>query len=78
MKKNNMNKQDAILAMQMGNKVTHQYFTSDEWMTMDGIGRIVFEDKVSMPLHEFFNDRQGAGWEGGYTLFNDEQNVQEL
>ena len=31
-----MSKEEAIQAMQEGKKVTHSYFSKDEWMTMQG------------------------------------------
>ena len=38
-----MNKNEAIKAMQDGKKLTHNYFSKDEWMTMQG-NRIILED----------------------------------
>lgn len=63
-----MTKEEAIQAMQEGKKVTHQYFSDNEWMTMEG-NRIVLEDGVSCWSHEFWADRNGLGWSDGYSLF---------
>ena len=38
-----MTKEEAIKAMQDGKKVTHRYFSSNEWMSMHD-GLIVLED----------------------------------
>ena len=63
-----MDKEEAIRAMQAGNKVTHTYFTPDEWMTMKG-SRIILEDGSSCWAYEFWADRNGFGWSDGYSLF---------
>ena len=63
-----MDKEEAIRAMQAGNKVTHTYFTPDEWITMEG-NRIIFEDGYSCWAHEFWANRDGFGWNDGYSLF---------
>ena len=63
-----MNKEEAIEAMQEGNKITHANFAWDEWITMKG-NRIIFEDGYSCWTHEFWADRKGFGWSDGYSLF---------
>ena len=65
-----MNKQEAILAMQEGKKVTHLYFSPNEWMTMKE-GMIVLEDGVIYPPKEFWQWRTDRGWNDGYELFNE-------
>ena len=65
-----MNKQEAILAMQEGKKVTHRYFSPNEWMAMKD-GMIVLEDGVICPPEEFWQWRTDAVWNDGYELFND-------
>jgi hypothetical protein len=64
-----MTKEEAIKAMREGKKVTHTYFGSKEWMTMQG-NIVVFEDGVTMWESEFWELRQGIGFENGYSLFN--------
>lgn len=44
-----MTKQEAITAMREGKKVTHRYFSSNEWMTFDNDGKILLEDGVKCP-----------------------------
>lgn len=65
-----MSKEEAIQAMKAGKKVTHQYFTPDEWMTMRE-GFIAFEDGVVCTPQEFWQWRTDTGWDDGYKLFND-------
>ncbi len=63
-----MTKQEAISAMLRGEKVTHDYFDDNEWMTMED-GEIVLEDGVRCEPEEFWNYRQDAMYNDGYSLF---------
>ena len=65
-----MNKQEAILAMQEGKKVTHRYFGANEWITMKD-GMIVLEDGVICPPEVFWQWRTDTCWDSGYELFNE-------
>lgn len=65
-----MTKEEAIEKMKAGEKVTHRYFTSDEWMTMEG-GKIVLEDGVRCSTHEFWRWRTDDVWNDGYEIFNE-------
>lgn len=70
-----MKKAEALKAMCKGEKVTHRYFSSNEWMTIEN-GKILFEDGVRCNQEDFFNYRQKAGWEDGYSLFNKALNAE--
>jgi hypothetical protein len=63
-----MTKEEAIAAMRQGKRVTHHWFTSDEWMTIDR-GEILLEDGVRCDYYEFWNSRFQEGWKDGYSLF---------
>ena len=63
-----MNKQEAIEAMKEGKRVTSQYFTRDEWMTMEH-GRIFFEDGCVCWPREFWCSRDDKSWDNGYSLW---------
>lgn len=65
-----MTKKEAIQLMREGKKVTHTYFSNDEWMTIKN-GKILLEDGVVCSLSEFFLWRQEEGWEDGYMLFEE-------
>lgn len=65
-----MNKEEAIQAMQEGKKVTHRYFTPDEWMTMR-MGMVVLEDGVVCTPQEFWQWRTDSVWNNGYKLFEE-------
>lgn len=54
--------------MEQGVKMTHAYFSSNEWVTYSN-GRILFEDNVRMSIHEFWADRRGPGFDNGWSEF---------
>jgi hypothetical protein len=47
-----MSKEEAIQAMKEGKKVTHRFFSSDEWMTIEN-GFLLLEDGVRISLEDF-------------------------
>lgn len=64
-----MTKDEAIKAMREGAKVTHTYFTGDEWITM--LGNIVrMEQGQECWSSEFWRDRQGESWETGWSIYS--------
>ena len=64
-----MSKEEAIQAMKEGKKVTHRFFSSDEWMTIEN-GFLLLEDGVRISLEDFFNFRSDSLWDNGYELYN--------
>lgn len=60
-----MTKAEAIEAMNRGEKVAHQFFTSEEWMTAGGLG-YAFEDGCTCYTDEFWKTRTGKDWETGW------------
>lgn len=67
-----MNKQEAILAMGEGKKITYKYFSPNECMSMKD-GMMVLEDGVipgvTCTPEEFWKYRTDAKWDDGYKLF---------
>ncbi len=63
-----MIKDEAIVLMSEGHKLTHKWFSSDEWATMNG-GYVVFEDSCSCPARVFWADRTDDSWNTGWRLF---------
>jgi hypothetical protein len=63
-----LTKQEAIKLMQEGKRITHRYFSADEWMTMNNKGYILLEDGVQCSLSEFFRWRTDETWNDGYSL----------
>lgn len=64
-----MTKNEAIAAMLSGNKVTHRYFSSDEWITMKGNNTIITEEGYRCYTIEFWKDRRGEAWESGWSIW---------
>lgn len=58
-----MTLKEAIVLARQGTKMTHQYFTSDEYMTMHG-NVVIFEDGVEIFLEEWTRgkDYLNDGW----------------
>jgi len=65
-----MTKKGAILAMMTGRKVTHRFFSPDEWITMEG-NEMVLEDGVRCDPDEFWRWRILSGWEDGWSFYNE-------
>ena len=61
-----MNKQEAILAMLDGNRVTHQTFTSDEYIYMKD-GKIY--DEEDFLLYQFWELRTDDCWDNYWSIF---------
>lgn len=60
-----MTKKEAIKLMEQGVKMTHYYFTPDEWVYIDN-GQYVLEDGVECIGLEFWEWRKCSDWENGW------------
>lgn len=58
----------SISAME-GRRITHQYFSDDEYMEILPNDRIRFEDSVTCTVEVFLENRQGEEWETGWSLY---------
>lgn len=63
-----MTKEEAIKEMKNGKKITHKWFSNNEWMTIDK-GQILLQDGVICDYYEFWNGRFQIGWKDGYEFF---------
>jgi len=63
-----MTKEQAIQLMCDGNKITHRYFSPDEWVTMVG-DKIHLEDGVVCDPEEFWKWRKDKMWDDGWSIF---------
>jgi len=63
-----MTKQEAITAMQRGEKVTHKYFSPDEWITINDYCQIEDESGYRHEQDSFWLDR-GEPFYSGWELF---------
>lgn len=66
-----MTKNDAIIQMKQGVKVTHRYFTSNEWITMKGNLTIQTEEGYSFPADEFWRYRNDIDWMDGWSIYKE-------
>ena len=57
-----MTQTEALLAMKDGNKITHEYFTEDEYVHVGSDGQVVFEDGVKVPRSWWEKDYLQKGW----------------
>jgi hypothetical protein len=61
-----MNKLEMMQAVKDGAKVTHPYFSPDEWMAKGSGGGVVFEDGVKCSWGKYWLYRQGIGMESNW------------
>jgi len=66
----NMSKEEAVLSMAMGDKVTHRFFEKGEWMSMKD-GMIILDDGATCTPYEFWEKRKGFGWSDGYSIYKE-------
>lgn len=65
-----MTKQEAIEAMKQGNKLTHTYFTDEEWVKSDQRGIVyILEDGVECSSYEFWRCRTDESYNEGLEIF---------
>jgi hypothetical protein len=64
-----MTRAEAIKAMREGKKVTHKYFSPEEWATQEN-GQIVLEDGVRCEPFEFWRWRQMSIFDNDWKIFN--------
>lgn len=63
-----MTRSEAIKAMREGKKVTHKYFSREEWATQDH-GLILLEDGVKCSPSEFWTDRQSELFANDWSIW---------
>lgn len=65
-----MTKEEAISQMKAGKKLTHRYFTDDEWVKTDETGMIyILEDGVECSSKEFWMWRTDEAWNYDWEIF---------
>ena len=72
-----MTKSEAITEMLKGKKVTHENFTNNEWVTIDGkmennplLYKYLLEDGVTCNEMEFWMYRKNDDWYTGWILWS--------
>lgn len=64
-----MSRSEAIQALSEGKKVTHRYFTDDEFIYQEG-SYYVDKDGNKLEPELFWKDRENEGFETGWFLYN--------
>ena len=63
-----MTKEEAIKAMKQGQRVTHKYFSPNEWVTINKSGEYLFEDGYTISEQQFWKLRSSNEWETGWSI----------
>lgn len=64
-------KNEALTKLDEGHKLTHRYFTEEEWMVKSVYPlHYEFEDGVVCPVEEFWRLRSDIGWETGWSIWD--------
>lgn len=65
-----MTKEEALRELFAGKKITHRYFSDDEWITFKSEEeKLELEDGAKCSLHEFFMYRRGDEWETDWSIW---------
>lgn len=67
-----MTKEEAILLMRKGVKMTHTFFSPEEWVTIKD-EKMLFEDGCTCSQTLFWKDRKLSGWESGWSKWEDKK-----
>ena len=65
-----MTKQEAIEAMERGEKVTHGQFNPEEWISIEG-GEMTSDEGMVYKLESFFECRRSDIWDGGWSIWEE-------
>lgn len=71
-KEDALSREQAIEAMQRGEKVTHRFFTDEEYIIMRG-DRIVDENDNSISVIEFWSFRYQPYWSENWSIFKERE-----
>lgn len=62
---------EALEAMKLGHKVSHRYFSVDEWMELLPDGNFRFEDGVVCNPSLFWFDRSTDDWKIDWEIYEE-------
>jgi hypothetical protein len=65
---NTISKDEAIMIMKHGGKVTHEYFSAGEWVTMKNNFTISTEEGYDVPADEFWYYRTNPNFLNGWSI----------
>lgn len=63
-----MTKEEALQALERGEKVRHYYFSDYEWMKKEGNHTYLFENGVRVQDYEFWKYREAEGWDRDWEV----------
>jgi hypothetical protein len=66
-----MTRYEAAQALKAGKKLTHRYFTPEEWVKGDGYGHYIMEDGVQCTAAEFWKHRQKEYFDNDWEIFKE-------
>jgi hypothetical protein len=66
-----MTRYEAAQALKAGKKLTHKYFSPDEWVKGDGDGYYIMEDGVKCTAAEFWKYRQQGWFNYNWEIFKE-------
>jgi hypothetical protein len=66
-----MNRAEAKHAIEAGKKVTHEYFTAEEWVSYYDNHVYIMEDGVMVHEVLFWADRQAVFFDDGWEIWQD-------
>jgi len=66
-----MTRFEAAQALIKGKKLTHRYFTPDEWVKGNGDGTYLLEDGYTCTAAEFWKFRQQEFFNDGWKIFKE-------
>jgi hypothetical protein len=66
-----MTKQEAVEAIEAGEKVSHRFFTDEEYITKGKDGCYVFENGYEFLPFVFWSDRNTEEWGDGWAIFQE-------
>jgi len=65
-----MDRKQAIEYMKMGLKLTHRFFTPNEWVSLNRSGQIVTEEGLLIHSEEFWSVRESSLWNKDWSVWN--------
>ncbi len=65
-----MTKEEAIVAIKSGKKITHRYFEDHEYVTITDDGQMLFENGSKQSWFEFWSLRPDSCWNMDWDIKN--------
>lgn len=66
-----MTKDEALAALEDGEKITHEFFTSNEFIQKGTVHDLMFEDGCECSFAEFWHYRSESWWDDNWSIFKE-------